>query len=79
MSEYDLWLKGCDINHDTIFRLEGKGNTGLYKVGKAQMIEHREFSQWVYSVWVRGEHIATLTDYLSAVRLYENRTKGMDV
>ncbi len=47
MSEFDLWIKGCEINHDTIIRLEGKGNTGLYKVGKAQMIDHREISQWV--------------------------------
>ena len=79
MTEYELWVKGCEINHSTIIRLEGKGDTGLYQVGEERMIQHREYSSWVYVVWVKGENVATLTGYLPAIKLYQSRTRGMDI
>ena len=31
MSIFDLWVKGCEINKTLLYRLEGNGNTALYK------------------------------------------------
>jgi len=41
---FDLWLKGCEINNTKIYPLEGSGDTAIYKVWSEYECNNNHYS-----------------------------------
>ena len=79
MTTFELWLKGCEINGTKVYNLEGSGETALYKCWKEYIVQHREYTDTpVYIGWVDGKQVVAVTDYLQALRVWQNRVKERD-
>ena len=79
MTNFEIWVKGCEINGTKIYNLEGSGETALYKCWKEYIVQHREYTETpVYIGWVDGKQVVAVTDYLQALRVWQNRVKERD-
>ena len=79
MTVFECWLKGCEINGTKVYNLEGSGETALYKCWKEYIVQHREYTDTpVYIGWVDGKQVVAVTDYLQALRVWQNRVKERD-
>lgn len=77
MSIFDLWVKGCEINKTLLYRLEGNGNTALYKTISKHLVNHNYFyDSPVYHVWVNGKRLIATTSYLEAYHKWESAAKN---
>ena len=75
MTNFDLWVRGCEINDTQIYPLEPspKPCTGLYQTKRQYECEHNYY--WttpMYHVWIDDEH-TVVKDYVEAIRIYEKR------
>lgn len=73
MSNFELWIKDCEEKGTIVMRLEGRGDTALYKV--TQQVEVRNFYYFttpVYVGWVHGRMVCFYGDYRSAYGCWTN-------
>lgn len=58
MIQFELWIKGCEINKTLVYCLEGCGNTALYKTQNEYWYKNNRFyTNPVYHVWKDGKRI----------------------
>lgn len=77
MSNFELWVKGCEENNTLIYLLEGSGENGLYKLTKEIWINHNIFyDNPIFIGWVNGEQVVVSNDYVSAYQIWRKRTDG---
>lgn len=58
MIQFELWIKGCEINKTLVYCLEGCGNTALYKTQNEYWHKNNRFyTDPVYHVWKDGKRI----------------------
>jgi hypothetical protein len=73
---FSLWLKGCEMNKTQIYRLEGNGDTAVYKCQKSY--EHKHYYYYespVYMVWIAGKIVLSTTNYFEAISKYKEAVK----
>lgn len=76
---YDTWVLGCEKTNTDIWPLEVvERGTGLYMTKRALMIEHREFFDVMYHIWMDGKTHDVAPDYRHAFQLYESRLKDRE-
>ena len=74
MTNFELWIKGCEENKTLIFLLEGKGENALYKLIKEIIVNNNVFYETsVFTVFIGGKQVYTSTSYLSAYHVWETR------
>ena len=68
---FDLWLKGCEVNNTILYCLEGSGDTGLYKLQKQYEYKNNYFYENpVYIGWVKGKQVCACGNYLEALNVW---------
>lgn len=73
MTQFELWLKGCEENGTRLYCLEGKGETGLYKTQSWHLVKNNYFGDSpVYHVWVDGDRKCSILSYSTAMRIWRN-------
>lgn len=76
LSNFDLWVKGCELNGTNLYCLEGSGPTGLYKTQSWGLVKNDYYGGTpVYHVWINGEFIGSCLSYQTAYVIWENRNK----
>ena len=77
MTEFELWIRGCQINGSEVIRIAGKGRTALYKVTRQTIVKGREYVAVpaVYIGWVRGIQVCASTDFRDAFKAWLNRSR----
>ena len=79
MSNFEIWVKGCEINGSNIYPLEGLGENALYKCWKEYSCNHREYYETpVYIGWVAGKEVCATTNYLEALHSWQLHMKEND-
>lgn len=74
MTNFELWVKGCETNKTELYCLEGDGDTGLYETKSKYLHEHNYYYNGpVFHVWIRGKCEYSGPDYLKAHRVYSNK------
>ena len=74
MTEFDLWLRGCELNGTLPWCLHGTGDTAVYMTKTRYEVHFREFfHDPVYHVWIGGHCEATTLCYQTALAVYRNR------
>lgn len=74
MTQYGLWLKGCEQNHTLLYKLEHNDypETGLFKLTREHMVRGQAFYDTpVYMVWWKGEQLTATTSYQVAYRRWD--------
>lgn len=75
MNQFELWLKGCEMNDTILYCLEGSGDTGLYKLTGIYLYCNNYFNKDpVYAVWINGKMICCIRSYLEAWQIYQKYT-----
>ena len=75
MTNFALWVKGCEINKIELYCLEGDGDTGLYETKSKYLYKHNYYyNSPVFHVWIKGKCEFSGLDYLTAQRLYAKRS-----
>lgn len=60
MTDFELWLKGAEINNDPPYCLEGKDDSGIYMQKKPYMCQYRIcYEPPVYHVFNKGKEMLT--------------------
>lgn len=73
MDDFDLWLKGCEVNNTKIFPLDGEGRTALYKCWGEHLVKHNYIGDTpVYIGWVNGKQVCAVRNYQSALSCWQN-------
>lgn len=76
MSQFELWVKGCEINNTILWLLEGSGENAFYKTTTAHLVNHNYiYSAPVFHVWIDGVRKIATTSYLNAYSCYEKHIK----
>ena len=76
ITTYEAWVLGCEVNHTKVYRLEGEGDTGVYKTQEQYEYKNNYYSTTpLYHVWIRGKSVGVLQDYNSAIELYYKKLK----
>lgn len=58
MTQFELWIKGCETNKTFLYCLEGSGDTALYKSQNEYWVKNNKyFTNPVYYVWKDGNNI----------------------
>lgn len=79
MTNFELWVKGCEENGTLIYLLEGKGENALYKLTKEKLVNNNYFYETpVFAVFIGGRQIYTSTSYLSAYQVWRAHGKHSD-
>lgn len=61
-TQFELWLNGCKMNKSIIYRLEGNGDTALYKTNEQYLYNNNYYyTTPIYHVWIKGEWIVATT------------------
>lgn len=77
MSNFELWVKGCETNNTNIYPIEGSEKTALYKCWNEYLCEHREYNTTpVYIGWVNGVKVCATTNYQSALTCWKRNSHG---
>lgn len=76
MTDFDLWVRGCEINEDQIYCLESsdKPYTGLYETKRQYWCDYDHNYYWsspMYHAWVNDEHTVS-RNYLEAETIYKD-------
>lgn len=67
MTQFELWIKGCEANKTILYCLEGSGDTALYKTQNEYWYKNNRFyTKPVYHVWKNGKRICCSTNFLEA-------------
>lgn len=70
------WVRGCELNKTILMRLEGEGDTALYKTQGEYEYKHNMYkTSPIYHVWIKGEWVLTTQNYEAAVDTYYKRLK----
>lgn len=73
MSNFKLWLKGCELNKTWLYCLEGSGSTAMYKLTKQHEVNNNFIWETpVYIVWIKGEQICATTSYIAAQKIWSS-------
>lgn len=76
-SNFELWVKGCEINHTEIYCLDGSGDHGVYQTRSRYMMNHvYYYNSPVFHVWINGKWLASTTNYHSAMGAWNNNKGG---
>lgn len=76
MTNFELWVRGCELNKTILYCLEGFGDTALYKLTSKHLVKNNYIWETpVYIVWIKGEQICATTSYIAAHKIWENRIK----
>ena len=79
MCTFELWVKGCEINHTKVYRLEGEGDTAVYKTQSDYKYKHNRYkTSPIYHVWIRGVCVVVIQDYEKAIEIYYKRLKAVE-
>ena len=74
MTDFELWVKGCEINNTWLYCLAGGGDTGLYKLSKQYMVNNVYYRENpVYIGWVSGKQVCATLSYKEAHDIWESR------
>ena len=77
MTQFELWLKGCEMNSTALYCLEGDGATGIYKTQQWHFVGNNYCGDSpVYHVWIDGERKCCILNYHSAMQVWRNRKGG---
>lgn len=58
MTNFELWIKGCEANKTILYCLEGSGDTALYKTQNEYWYKNNRFyTKSVYHAWKDGERL----------------------
>lgn len=77
-TQFELWLKGCEINNTLLYCLDGKGDTGFYKTISTYEYNHNYyFDTPVYHVWIKGKFITACANFYSALATWNNRCEEL--
>ena len=75
--QFELWLKGCEINKTELYCLEGEGDTGMYKTQSKRLVGHNYYGDVsTYHVWVAGKNIVSTTNYYDAIGIWNKYGEG---
>lgn len=67
MTQFELWIKGCEDNKTILYCLEGSGDTAFYKTQNEYWNRNNRFyTKPVYHVWKKGKRICCNTNFLEA-------------
>lgn len=68
---FELWVSGCKRNNTEIFRIEGKGDTGIY-LTKTKFLQNHNYyySTPIYHVWIKGKWLLCTQNIRTAYELY---------
>lgn len=70
---FDLWLKGCEINNTKIYPLERSGDTAIYKVWSEYECNNNYYNTTpLYFVWIAG-NLETTTNLQTAYALFNRK------
>lgn len=82
MTNFQAWLKDCEINHTTVCELEKSDmpETGLYKLINSFKVDGKTYyNPSVYFVWVAGwEEFSGLSEW-DAFRAWERYGTEMEL
>lgn len=75
MTDFELWVKGCEINKAELYCLEGNGETGIYET-KSKCLHNYNYyyNSSVFHVWINGKCEFSGMDYMTALRLFTKRS-----
>ncbi len=78
MTNYECWVKGCEINHTNVYLLERQGKCSLFKTNNEYTQNNQTFyTNPVFHVW-NGDMWETATeDYQAAYHIYKERLEEM--
>ena len=77
-TQFELWLNGCKMNNSIIHCLEGSGDTALYQTKEQYLYKYNYYyTTPIYHVWIKGEWIVAMPNYLEAYTIYDNRIKEL--
>ena len=82
MTNFQLWLKGCEINHTTVCKLEKPDlpETGVYStISEYEADGRKYFRSRVYFVWVNGKEIYNGSNYHEAIQEWERYGTEMEL
>ena len=79
--KFDLWIKGCEINKSDIYPLVGSEDNAVYKITGTYEYKNNYYIREpvVYAVWVYGEDRLFTTDYLGAMKVWEDSQKERNI
>lgn len=71
MTQFELWIRGCEINKTNVFCLGGSGDNGFYKLNKPMLVNNNYFFDTpVYIVWKHGRQACATTNYQDALHCW---------
>lgn len=78
MSNFDLWVKGCELNNTKIYELEKSLNVSLYKTWRVYC-DGRNYcnANVLFHVWNHDKHLVT-TNYIEGYKMYERFKEGSE-
>lgn len=80
MTDFELWVKGCEVNKAELYCLEGNGETGLYETKSKYLHNYNYYyNRSVFHVWINGKCEFSGMDHMTALRLFAKRRKRNEV
>lgn len=77
-SNFELWIRDCEINNTELWQLEGDGDTALYKTTKQYKYKYNFYYETpVFHVWIKGKCVTSTTNYQEAYSIYKNRIEEL--
>lgn len=78
-SNFDLWVRGCEINHSLVYCLEGSGDNGFYKLTRQLLVKNNYYYDTpVFIGWVKGRQVVANTNYIEAYNVWHDRLRSQD-
>lgn len=79
MSNFELWVKGCELNDICIYELEKSDNATFYKTWRRYCDGRNYFNLNVtFHVWHNDKHVVTL-DYVEGYKIYNRIVNEKEV
>lgn len=75
MSQFELWVKGCEINKTVLYPVEGTKDNALYACWREYMgKDWREYrTNAMYIGWVSGKQVVATPDRNAAYQIWKSR------